>query len=1010
MRLVIALLILLLPVGAQAEPVTAFLGTVAFAGVTYGQIILFVGTMVYGMAQQKKAERRQRAAAAAQRDAYNAGLQDRTLNRMATDSPYTFVYGRARVGGDLAGILTSGSRDEYQHVIIVHAAHECDGVEEFYVNGEALGPLDANGDVTTGKYVSVATGTHTQQTTASSIVLTYTPVTGTVTGLIETTFDFESGQQGWATIAVSVVGSVVTFSNPGGKVVQLNYQYRQVTSMVRVRTHLGTPDDPVDAHLHATLPSKWPATSVLRGLTYSVVTLNLNQPEFQNGLPQLEILLRGKKLLNFRTGETVWSQNPAEVIYDYLLSDICGVDAADLPMADYIAAANDCDDAITIGPRYTFNGTVTSDMNQSETLERMAQAMAGGIVATTWGIYAGKYSAPVMALFQDDIVGAFALTPGISDADLYNGVRGQYTGVETGYVATDFAPYQNAAFVEADGRELWTDIPMPFTDALQRAHNLCRIFTEDQRNAYMFKAEFSLKTWRLRVGQRITMTSPLFGWQDKVFRVTDKRFSPSSMVELSLKVDDPSIWDEADAVQTSAQPNTNLPNPFDISPLASLSCQSGSEHLIAKDGTIISRILVTWPVATTPSVVRNGQIEVEWQLVGADVWNKVAVSGSDTEVYVSPAEDGSFYKVRGRAVNSTLNVKSDWTYAALHQVVGKTAPPANMQNLSITGSVLSWAPNRELDLKGYIFRSHYGNNLDWNSAAPLHEGVITEMPFELVTRPNGVVTIMGKCLDTSGNESMATANIVTNLGDPVIANVVEVFDFHGDGFPGELQGAVLEAGDLVALETDSFYGSDNQSAYGPDNEPAYALSSYAQLRYTTEEVSVASVLAGSIMTLEIEYQGIDLFIEYRLAGPGSAYGADSDSAYGPDEEPFYGGPGVWQPWPGQILAANDVYQWRVTLGAGSTQARITELTVTIDAPDLVEYLEDVLIDAAGTVVPYTKNFRSIKTVTPTLQANASGAVTIEADKSTNLAPVLRAYNAAHVPVSGATADVIVKGY
>jgi hypothetical protein len=51
-----------------------------------------------------------------------------------------------------------------------------------------------------------------------------------------------------------------------------------------------------------------------------------------------------------------------------------------------------------------------------------------------------------------------------------------------------------------------------------------------------------------------------------------------------------------------------------------------------------------------------------------------------------------------------------------------------------------------------------------------------------------------------------------------------------------------------------------------------------------------------------------------------------------DSEPFYGPPGSWIPWPGQIVAANDVYEFRVTLGAGSTQAQITDLSLTIDAP------------------------------------------------------------------------------
>ena len=108
---------------------------------------------------------------------------------------------------------------------------------------------------------------------------------------------------------------------------------------------------------------------------------------------------------------TYWNSNPALAIYDYLTSPLCGVPTTDIPVAQFITAANVCDEAQWFGAKYTINGTVTSDQTQSKVLETMAQCMAGGIVATTWDVYAGKYIAPVAALQQSDIVGALAITP-----------------------------------------------------------------------------------------------------------------------------------------------------------------------------------------------------------------------------------------------------------------------------------------------------------------------------------------------------------------------------------------------------------------------------------------------------------------------------------------------------------------------------------------------------------------------------------------------------------------------
>jgi hypothetical protein len=182
--------------------------------------------------------------------------------------------------------------------------------------------------------------------------------------------------------------------------------------------------------------------------------------------------------------------------------------------------------------------------------------------------------------------------------------------------------------------------------------------------------------------------------------------------------------------------------------------------------------------------------------------------------------------------------------------------------------------------------------------------------------------------------------------------------------------------------------------------------------YTTEEVSVTQVLAGSLMTLVADSEGVDLRIEYRQAGPGSFYGPDGASFYAEDDDAsFYGPPGGWMPWPGQIIAANDVYQFRVTLGAGAEQGALHQLAVTVDAPDMREVISDLPIAAGGTTLPYTKSFTVIKAVViGALQTHGSGAIRAEPDKAINLAPVVRAFNSAGVAVSGATADIVIEGY
>lgn len=1007
MRLVIVALLLLLPRFAHAEPVTAVLSIVVVGTITVGQILLMIGFMLYGTAQQKKAERKLRAQANAERDAYNAALTDRTVNSIGTETPHLYAYGRTRVGSAFVAMFNSGNRDEYKHLVAVHAAHECDAIEEIYVNGIALGTLDSNGNVMEGNhYYKIVTESTWQDTATETINLIAAPVAGSLTVLMTAYSDSGSSE---FPIPFELSGTVVTFSNPEANRVKASYQYRADIPMVRVQKHLGTPTDPADATLLAEVPTKWSATAVLRGLCYTVVRLNLNQAEFQGGAPQVEVLLRGRKLYDFRTETTAWSQNNALVVYDYLTSEICGVDPSDLPLDQFITAANVCDEVEDFGAKYNFNGSITSDMDKSATLERMAQSMAGGIVSTSWDIYAGKYIAPVAVLEQSDIVGSFAITPGLSDSDIYNGIRGQYVGPESNYVVTDFPPFQNPAYLEADGRELWTNIDFGFTDRVQRIWNIARIFTEDQRNAFTFKGEYSLKTWALKVGQRVAHNSSVFGWEEKIFRITDKKFSHTSAVELTLKEDAPSIWDYADAVTPEDTPNSGLPNPFVIAAPAFVTCQSGSDQLLAKDGTVISRILVTWPLTTNDAVFTQGVMEIQWRMVGSDVWDKVTVAGDQTQTFLTPVQDSSWYVVRVRAVNQYLNAPSDWAYAPTHQVIGKTEPPADVATFFVSNGIFSWAPNTELDLAGYVVRFQYGNNTSWADAAPMHTGVLVSSPWAPDIVPPGPVTVMIKAIDTSGNESLNPAIIQYNFGDTILENLIFSYDDKAAGFAGDVTNGSVVGGDLIADDSgDLFWGANLARFWNADSLNFWPPSTYNEMTYILGyEVMPDEV--GSRLTLDLTVVASSYTIEYRYGTQGVFWGSDADFFWGADDALFWPPATEWATWPGGLDNVQEgIIEFRIITQEGETQGQITELTLNFDVEDENEEINDAVVSALGTRLPIVKAYRSISNIQLTLQEDGGTAVTAKWIDKLNTGPLIGVYDTDGNPTTG-TIDARIQG-
>lgn len=1034
--MLLAILLIIFPSVALADPVSASValasGSLGFGALTisWGTVIFTAASFIYGQSQKKKIDRANFDANKARQDQFAASLKDRNVSGIATEFNYRRVYGQSRVGGNIVAMFSTGAVSELKHLVAIACQHEVESIDDVYLNGKSIGPLDSNGFAINAPYGSYSDIPTTVKNIGSNsfnlpddnysglkVFYQVQRTSKTIPNITNADFDrFVPAYVEDIEIPYSLDGTLITYSPDFNDVeIIASYNKRQLSSYLRVIKHLGEPGQVADSALVSETSGRWNNNCTLSGHAYVYIRMDQTLSEFQQGLPKVDILVKGAKLYDPRTTLTEYSTNPALVAYDYLTSEFCNVPAADVPESQFIAAANDCDDFLTSvnGPRYTFNGVITSDQSQGEVLEKIAESMAGGIVATSWDIFAGKYKAPILTLTQSDIVGEFAVSPGLPRNDIYNTVKGQFISADNGYESNDFVPYVNQALLTIDGEALETNIDLPYTNTQQRVTNLARIFVENNRNAFSVNGKFSLKAWGLKIGDRVSFDSDFFGQSGKVFRVTDKSLGPDVAVNLGLKEDSPEIYDEADQQEADQTLNTNFPNPFDIAPLEQILCESGTDQLIVtSSGDITSRILAQWPAASTPSILQNGEIEVQWLLadnLASGNWQSIKVSGNQTSAYLSPVNDDRFYFVRARTVNPYLGLKSPWV-TTQHKVIGKSEPPPNVESFLIDGDVLSWSQVQIIDLLGYQIRFQYGANNDWNSATLLTNNVLLASPYQMVSRPVGPVTLMIKAIDTSGNESLLPTSIFTELADLPIANVVEVIQFDPT-FEGQITGGSVVSGDVCATANDSFYGADNQSFYTLEAESFYEVGTYQEVQYITEEVQISSALAGSLMTLDITTQGSDLTIEYRVVGGGSFYGLDGDSFYDIDDsESFYSGPGPWLVWPGQIAAGNDIYQFRVTLGAGNVQGKIYTMALTIDAPDLEETISDLTISASGTVPSYTTAFSVIKNVQVTLQANASGAESVEVDKTVNLSPIIKAYNAAHTAVSGAKVDLVLKGY
>ncbi|SES76304.1 phage tail protein [Variovorax sp. OV084] len=998
-------------------------GWTAAAATVAAYAITLVGTMALSAYQKRKAER----AAKAQ---FDAAQVDRLVNLQGTVVPRQLVLGRTRVGGHCFFKTSVGQYKELFVMCVALAEHEIDGIEQIYLNNQ---PVEVNGlgQVITAPYGRPANISVEKTSSSTTIELDFDPIAGSVSAV-----ERYPGLLGQHEVECSVNGRTVTIINPlPGWYFTVYYQYSGFNSFVRILQHYGSPDQEADGELISMLPGVWTPAHRARGIAYLVCQFAYNDGALPSGIPTVTARIRGAKLYDPRDGVTRFSENPALMMRHVMMHPRFGKRMSMSASEDsrIIAAANACETAINYTgteevAMYRSAGVYLEGSPARDVLDDLAQAMAGKWAYASGELFvrAGVYQMPVMDLTEADLAvvqtetggsvsqSAISINPHQPRNEKVNTVAIRIWDQAANYVETPITPFRADALVADDGAELSQEVTMPGVFYAGQAYHAAGILLRDSRDPLTVTLPFKLRAYPLEIFDTVRLTLAHFGWVNKEFLIQDRTFSPSSGVMLVLKETSAAIFQWGAAFLPGGYaPNTGLPKPWDIHPPQILSVDSGEGQLIVQnDGTILNSVLVTWAPIQDASILNGGTVEVRFRVLPDGGWRSVTVPGDATEARLTGVNDLDVILIIARTSNTIAG--SDWSTQLSHTVIGKTEPPPNVENLSISGSVLSWSLLRRVpDLAGFVFRFHYGQNLDWNSAAPLNTGLVTQSPWEPEMRPGGVVTIMIKAQDTSGNQSFLPGSIVMNLGDPPIANVIEQWNYKAMGWPydaAESSGWSFVSGDPTADPLDSFYGSDNQAFYGGDTDPFYKAESYTEMVYVTPYLPINSALAGSVMTLTADTEGIDLRIEYRFAGPGAFYGPDSDSFYGPDADSFYGASGDWLPWPGQIAVTNDVYQFRVTIGAGAARGILKQLIVTVDAPDMEERIADLPVAAGGTVIPYTKNFTKIAVVNVQLQANASGAITTETDKTAPLAPKIRAFNAAHTSVAGATVDILIQGY
>ena len=473
------------------------------------------------------------------------------INQLGSALPTAQVYGETKIGGAIFYQETTIEND-YLHRMIAFADHEIESFEEVYLDEYKLTLADD----------------------------------GRVSG------------------ATDIAGNEIDIFTSD--------EYA-VAYIAQIQEKLGTADQsysPIDGS------EVWDASHTASGVAYLHCTFLYSADAYPSGAPTITAVVKGKKLYDPRTQTTAYSNNSALVLRDYLISS--GIaDASEINETLFSAAANICDEDETLTDgttekKYTCNGSFTTDVDPAKIIGTIVDTMGGMVWYSQgkWGCKAAKYTAPVLALNEDDFRSGLSISTRNSRKDGFNKVIGLFRSPETNWQQTNFPSITSPTFLNVDGgQENTLEMDLPFVTSSATAQRIAKIALYRNREQLKISGSFGMRALNLTVGDLVTITYDRLGFDAKVFEVTEWTFGLASdmtlQVSMSLQEISSGIFNW-DADETAFESNNTTLTPAFSVPAVGLS-HTVSE--VVYNEKITSTLFVTVS-STHPEQIDSVEVEL----------------------------------------------------------------------------------------------------------------------------------------------------------------------------------------------------------------------------------------------------------------------------------------------------------------------------------------------------------------------------------------------------------------
>jgi len=754
---------------------------------------------------------------------------------------------------------------------------------------------------------------------------------------------------------------------------------------VLIKKHLGADNQLADADLVNSIPA-WTNDHTLSGISYLYAQLKYDADTFPQGIPNISAEIKGKKVLDFRNGNTVFSSNPALCLYDYLSDTRFGLATplANIDTASFTTLANICDEDISLAGggtenRYESHGIIYSNIAPMTAIDELTGSMLG-ILSYSNGKFilaGGKFIAPSITLTEDDLISGLNIQTKQSRRNLFNTAKGLFTSPESDWQPTDYPMITSSTFIAEDnGETIFGEIDLPFTISSTMAQRMAKIVLFKNRQQLIITTTVKLSAFKLQVGDTVNITNSRLGFNSKIFQVADWSFSSDAQgvgIDLTLQETSANVFDWNAEESSFISDNTNLPS---ASTVFAPSLVVG-DIMRPFSGSAITVLLIT--VKSTQGT--TSQFEVEYRNTATDIEFTSLGRSTGNNYEVQNVQDGEIYEVRAKSINA-FNVSSPYT-SVDHDVIGKTEVPANVSDFSINvvGNlvVCSWSVNNELDLSHYIIRHTPATSSPVYAGATIVADYISKATNQ-ISLPAQTGTYMIKAIDVLGlaSETSTKSTIIRNqIADDFNAVVTttqstgfagiktdsevvardgvnflqiilgELFDDHSGNFDSAV--GSFDDGGEVANNLDGFYEfSTNPIDLGAIYN-SQVTTSMTTARFNANTLfdsfeGLFDVQEGNFDGSSTEQDDVNASIQISTSNDNSTYTAYSDYILGNYKARYI-----------KIRAK------LTTTNADSTPA-ISALSATIDMPDRTVAVDDTASGTAsgGKAITFSPAFKELQ--------------------------------------------------